>query len=436
MSEDTKQPTTQEKYTAHLLKRMIEPTGIDPIPSDIARLSGVLFDLAMNVMSEGRDRERRKARLQAELAARDMQYLMFEIAKADIKADLLALQTSSNWEAFDLVDVVKEQIPPIEWVVKYFVPRPSVVVMFGKPKHKKTLVVLDMCNHIAIGEKWMSSPNGRDGIDVNPMRVVWVDLENGSSLMKRRMKAFSKALASEPMRGQFQAYSMPDPWLDLSKPEDVTAMIERIQAIGNVGVLVIDHLGQVFGSIDENSPLASQVMGAIRRISEATNTAILLIHHAKKGQGKDGGAPEDMLRGSGAILAGVDAAFLVERDPADKDQVTIKPVAVRGPDAPIISAQFSYEQDENLDLTYARFWKVAYKSADARAQDAVIGALQENTILNHTNLRAAAKEVDSSLSDQKIRDAITALERAGEIVFSKAEKGAKVYKLKDSENDE
>jgi hypothetical protein len=295
-----------------------------------------------------------------------------------------------------------------------------------------------MCHHIASGMNWMTSdPNGRDGIEVNAARVVWVDLENGTRLMKRRMKAFAHALSVDITRGQFMAYSMPDPWLDLSKPENIPLMIERIKALGDIGVLVIDHLAQVFGAIDENSPLASQVMGAIRIISEACNVGIILIHHAKKGQGKDGGMIEDQLRGSGAILAGVDAAFLVEKDQIDKNQVTIKPVAVRGPDAPNISAKFSYEQDDNLDLTSARFWRIAYRSIAARAHDAIIQALQEKGKLNHTALRTEAKRIDASLSDANIREGIDTLTGTFEIIFIKGDKGAKIYELAgDSDEDE
>lgn len=437
MSEETQQPTPKIIYAAHLLKRLTDASAVDPLPSDISRLSGMLFDVVMSVYSEGRDNERRKARLKAELTVRELDaLLLYEIERADPKADLLSLQTVSQWEAFDLADVINESIPPIEWIIKYFVPKPSVVVFFGKPKHKKTLVVLDMCNHIAGGLNWMTSPGGRDGIEVNAARVVWVDLENGVRVLKRRMKAFAKALGVDIPHGQFQAFSMPDPWLDLSKPEDVTAMIERIQNMGDVGVLVIDHLGQVFGNVDENSPLASQVMGAIRRISESCNLAIVLIHHAKKGQGKDGGLPEDMLRGSGAILAGVDAAFLVERDLTDKNQVTVKPVAVRGPDAPNISANFAYEQDDNLDLTTARFWRIAYRSIAARAQEAALQALKEKGKLNHTQLRAEAKRIDSGLSDAHIREAIATLEGTGEVFFVVGGKGAKIYELKESEDDD
>jgi AAA domain len=255
--------------------------------------------------------------------------------------------------------------------------------------------------------------------------------------LKRRMKAFAKAIDVNIQHGKFLAYSMPDPWLDLSNSANVLAMIERIKAFEDIGVLVIDHLGQVFGGIDENSALASQIMGAIRQISEACNVAIILIHHAKKGQGKEGGMIEDSLRGSGAILAGVDAAFLVERDQIDKDQVTIKPVAVRGPDAPNISAKFSYEQNENMDLTFARFWRIAYRSIAARARDAIIQALQEKAKLNHTQLRTEAKRIDASLSDANIREGISTLEGTLEIIFIKGDKGSKNYELPgDSDEDE
>ncbi|HKI53421.1 MAG TPA: AAA family ATPase [Anaerolineales bacterium] len=438
MADTTQQPQHVLNYAAHLLRRLTDSTANDPTAADLSRLQGPLLDVVMSVLSEGRDKSKRKSRLQAELTARGLDLILSPmIDLANPNADLATLETSKGWEAFDLADVMVEEIPPISWVVRYFLPRPSVVVFFGKPKHKKTLVIMDMCHHIVSGLYWMTTPKGSDGIEVASERVVWIDLENGTQVLKRRMKAFARALEIDIDHGQFQAYSMPSPWPDFSRPENVAAMIERIKGLGDIGVLVIDHLGQVFGPVDENSPLASQIMGAIRQISEACNVAIILVHHAKKGIGKAGGAPEDNLRGSGSILAGVDGAFLVERDMADKDQVTIKPVAVRGPDAPNISANFSYTQDENLDLTEARFWRIAYRSKTARAHDAIIEALKQNDKLNHTQLRAEAKRIDKSLSDANIREGIEILHGTREIIFVSAAKGAKIYELAgDSDEDD
>ncbi len=433
MTEETS--THNLNYAAALLKKLISPLAKDPCPDDFKRLMGPMHEIALAVYGEGRDKAARRNRLTAEIGARGLDPFLSEVEGADPETDLAKIQAPAQWVPFDLADVMSEEIPPIMWLVRPYLPRPSVTAWFGKPKAMKSLLVLDMCLHVAGGYSWLiSGPGHDDGIPVTSAKVVWLDLENGAVTLKRRMKAIAAALGIGNTRGQMQAYSMPNPWPDLSKAENAAALITRLNELGDIGVLVIDHLGQVFGAVDENSPLASQIMGTIRQISEACNVAIVLIHHAKKGNGKDSGAPEDQLRGSGAILAGVDAAFLVERDRADKTQLKLIPVAVRGPDAPNISAKFSFEQDDNLDLTEARFWQLAWRSNSARAHDAILKALGDGP-KNHTRLRSAAKQLDSSLSDQTIRSAIDAVEASGEIYFTQGAKGAKIYQLA-GENEE
>jgi hypothetical protein len=429
MSEDTKTPNLS--YAAALLKKLISPSALhDPCAADFSRLTGPWLEIALAVLSEGPNKAARRKRLEVETKARGgLDPFLLEIESADPGCDLALLQTSSGWNAFDLADVISEKIPSINWLVKPYLARPSVTAWFGKAKAMKSLLVLDMCLNVAGGYPWLvSNPSSKDGIEVSPVKVVWLDLENGALTLKRRMKAFASALGMSEDRGQMIAYSMPNPWPDLSKIENVASMISRLTALGDIGILVVDHLNMLFGPIDENSPLASQIMGAIRQISEACNLAIVLIHHSRKGQGKDGGALEDQLRGSGAIMAGVDAAFLIERDKTDKTQLKIIPVATRGPDAPNVSARFSFEQDENLDLTQARFWRLVWRTDLDKAHDAIIAVLGKNE-KNYTNLISAVKQVEPGVSDKKIRDVIAALEGTNEICFTAAAKGAKIYRL-------
>jgi hypothetical protein len=433
--EETK--TSSLHYAAALLKRMTSPLSSgDPAADDFARLARPMLEVALATLSEGQDKARRERRFKAEATARGLDPLLVEVEAADPQADLAALQISDGWTSFDLADVVKEDLPPVRWIVKPYIARPSVTVFFGKPKTMKSLLLLDLCLHVAGGYPWLASDSsGADGIEVMLGNVVWLDLENGAVTLKRRMKAIATALGMGEARGQLQAFSMPRPWPDLSKADDADALIARLKSMGDVSVLVLDHLGQVFGAIDENSPLAAQVMGNIRYISEASNVAVILVHHSKKGQGKDSGDPADALRGSGAIMAGVDAAFLIERDKVESSHLRLMPVAVRGPDAPNASAQFAYERDANLDLTEARFWRLAWRTAHARAMDAVLKVLRGGP-KNHTELRAAAKQIESGISDEKIRQAIATLEGTREIYFIKADKGAKIYRLSDESEDQ
>lgn len=438
MSDATQTPALN--YAAHILKRLTDPSAIDPTIPEITRLAGPMLDLVMAVYSEGKDRSKRKGRLNAELLMRgdglDL-VLPAMIEAADPKKDLTTISMETGWKSFDLVDVLTEEIPPVEWIAKGFLQRPSLSIWYGRAKNKKSLVLMDLCHHIASGLPWMTStPKSNDGVEITRARVLWIDLENGPKLFKRRMKAFAKALDVQFDRGQFQVYSLPYPGLDLSKPENIPAMIDRIKSFDGIDVCIIDHLALTMGAIDENSPQVSQVMNAIRQISEACNLAIALIHHARKGLGKDSGLPEDMLRGSTAILANCDAGFLIERDPMDKDQVTIKAVAVREAEPPIISANFVYEQDDSLSLTSARFWKVAYRSAAARAQDAILEALKTNGKLNQGELEAAVLLIDPAIANKKFRDSVKSLELAGEIFYTPGLKNSKVYQLKSKDDDD
>jgi hypothetical protein len=429
--------TTSSSYSATFFKKLICNGGTSLQAADFSRLPSPMLEIALSVHGAGKDDAVRWSCLQEQLKTKGLDPFLTEIISADPDIDLAGLQSGAGWLAFDLVDVMEEELPPIIWLVKPLISRPSVTAWFGKPKTMKSLLALDMSLHIAGGMPWLTSnPKGEGGLPVTQARVVWIDLENGSATFKRRMKAIARGLDLGSARGQVLAYSMPNPWLDMSNAEHVAALITRLQALGDIGVLVIDHLGQVLGAIDENSPLISSVMGNFRLLAETCNVAIILIHHAKKGQGKDSGAPEDQLRGHGAILANVDAAYLIERDKADRTQIKLTPVAVRGPDAPTLAAQFSFEQDSNLELTQARFWRMVWQSNFSKARDAILKILSDGK-RNQTSLRSTVKMLVPELSDQNIRDAIAALEGTAEIIFTAGPKGSKIYRLAEGgENDE
>jgi hypothetical protein len=427
--------TAQTGYITAFFKRLVRDGGGGLAAADFAALPANMLEIALAVHAEGQGGAARWARLEKEFKSANLTPLLEQVINADPEADLSILRNGAGWKAFDLADVMTEELPPVEWLVRPFVQRPSVTAWFGKPKSLKSLLVLDMCLHVAGGQAWLSNPQGGDGLQVNPARVVWLDLENGAATLKRRMKAIARALGHEQQRGQVLAYSMPNPWPDLSQTENAAALINLLAGLGDVGILVIDHLGQALGAIDENSPLISQVMGNIRNIAESCNLAVALIHHAKKGQGKDGGAPEDQLRGHGAILANVDAAYLIERDRVDRSNVKLIPVAVRGPDAPNVSVQFSYEQDSNLELSEARFWRMTWQSNFSKARDTILQVLADGK-RNQTELIAAVKLLKRELSDKNIRDAIAALESTREIIFTAGNKGAKIYRLAEGGDDE
>lgn len=438
MSDDIQTPSLN--YAAAFLKKLISPlAAADPAADDYKRLSGDLYQIALAVLGEGKDKGARRVRLQAELVARDIGYLpMAEIENSDPLADLSTLQTKSGWEYFDLAAVQDEIIPPTEYLVKPYVTKPGVTIFFGRPKDLKSLLVLEMSIHVANGLPWLtSSLYSNDGIEVKPGKIFWLDQENGKLTMKRRLKAFQAAIGKRVEPEKFIITSFPNPPLDLSKDENVNEMISRLQSLGGIDLFVADHLGTLFGDIEENSPQAGRVMGGIKRISEVCNISIVLIHHANKFV-KQGGQLSDQLRGSGAILANIDSLIFVRRDEHDRNLVQLIPAAVRGPEIKNVSATFSYEQDPaSLDLTQARFWRIAWRDAYSLAREVILNALKGNAELNQKKLRNICKDAKiSSVTDAVARYTIDALTEAGEIVMRNGKGTELLYKIPIGENDD
>lgn len=75
MSEEIKTPNLN--YAAALLKKLISPLATaDPRADDFKRLSGPLLEIALAVLSEGRDKGARRNRLQAEITVHGIDYLL------------------------------------------------------------------------------------------------------------------------------------------------------------------------------------------------------------------------------------------------------------------------------------------------------------------------------------------------------------------------
>jgi len=197
------------------------------------------------------------------------------------------------------------------------------------------------------------------------------------------------------------------------------------------GMLVIDHFSQVLGDCDENTSAVSKIMSSLRGVAESQNLALILIHHQVKSAARFGITASDALRGHGSILASCDLAAVVERQVTDPLGVNIRPVAVRGPNVPEFAAKFSFEhkQDGSQELESARFFGVKLESLDDEIEAAVVSALQANSSLNQTALRAAVAEHVTGAGDPAIRSMLTRLERDGRVIVKKGVQNSKIYRL-------
>lgn len=279
----------------------------------------------------------------------------------------------TGWQVRTAADALQPH-PPLEYLVDQLLPAPCLAIVYGGPGSLKSMVLADLAVCVAGGIRWLEpldSDEAQPGATFATVQapVLWIDFDNGARRTDIRIGALLRAHnldASTPMH----YVSMPTPHLDASKLQHIESLATLIKT-GGYRLVIVDNLGLITGDTEENSAEMANVMGHLRRLSEETSAAILLIHHQRKSamNGDANGVRKgESLRGHSSIEASLDLALLVERKPGE-DKIAILPTKVRDFLAhDIIGAHFTYEHaDGSRDLYLARFFSTAAVSKEEAA---------------------------------------------------------------------
>lgn len=199
----------------------------------------------------------------------------------------------------DLAQVLK--IRPPSWLIKNWLVRDGLIMVYGPPASLKSFLVLDWLLHVAYGRDWHGDKTEGGG-------ALYVAGEGLGGLPKR-LQAWLQHTGVAP-DGPFFTIGQTVNMLDAREVEAVAAAVKaKAAAIGKPFVIVaLDTVARTMVGGEENSALD---MGKYVHhgdwLKREIGCALILVHHA----GKDAtrGA-----RGSSALLGAVDTSILVERD--------------------------------------------------------------------------------------------------------------------------
>lgn len=339
-------------------------------------------------------------------------------------------EPSDPWQAFTLTDAYQDR-PPVEYIAAGLFALPSVNIVYGSPGTLKSFLLADLAICAAAGIEWLPpapwiNGNIATAITTRQCPAMWLDFDNGQRRTHDRIGALARA-RELPIETPITYYSMPSPWLDATNKNSIGALSLRVQDKGGK-LVIIDNLGVVSGSADENSSEMSQVMSLFRQLAEETGAAVVLIHHQRKGNGTTGRAG-DTLRGHSSIEAAIDLGLLIEREEL-ADTITLKATKVRGADVLPFSAVFTYEDNPAGDLLTAKFFGTA--TEDLQSNPAIkreIKAALYGTTMNKTELTGAVKTILPDVGKNRIRDMIDRMATGGELLMISGQRTEKVYRL-------
>lgn len=348
----------------------------------------------------------------------------------DDGADHPAGPDFSAWQFIPFNELLAEP-EPIPEIAPGLV-QPGLVVVFGAPGSLKSLLLADLAVCVAAGKTWLEPLDSEpvQALQTNQTAAVWWDADNGKHTTQIRFSALLRGHGvSDPV--PIYPYAMMNPPFLATDARAIVAMRDLLRE-HRAGLLVLDNLGTIAGTQDENSAEMVRVMSNLRWIAEQANCCIVLIHHQRKATGFKTRAGEN-LRGHSSIEAALDLALLVERDEQQRDLVTVRATKCRHEELPAFGARFTYEHRSNRLLHKARFFGAtpALEAEERermeleRRLDAAILAAANG--LSQRKLIDAVRHVVPTAGEKRILQRIEALQQAGRLRVQQAARGALAY---------
>lgn len=256
-----------------------------------------------------------------------------------------------------------------EWLIDKLIPACSVGVWTGKRATYKTFTALEAIYSIASGQPFL------DRYITKPCKILYLDKENGVSIMKQRVDMIKKGKnMTEDLDVAFICFST----LKLDKKADIEE-IERLINEHKPSLIFIDTYRRAI-SFDENDAgeVSKLFVDTLRPMVEKYKLSIVLIHHDKKSNGQEGGDEMDMLRGSSDLANYADFILKNKRKGAESKIILEQ---IKNRNAPEVTPlAISFETDNETFFKFNCEGDYVPQSKDERCAEIIILWLNKQLI--------------------------------------------------------
>ena len=297
-------------------------------------------------------------------------------------------------EAMQKLDDIKPALSG-RYLVKGWLDRGSVSVVYGESNVGKTFFAIDLALHVAARLPWHGVNVAGTGDRGLPSKVYYLALEGGSGF-SNRICAMRNERPEIFERVEPGNYFVPWPVaVDLHGLTDGEAIVRAIK--GKVALVVIDTLARAMGDGDENTAKdMGQFVRNVDLIRKRTGAHVMVIHHSGKDKSK--GA-----RGSGSLRGAVDTEIELTRSGS------------------VVMAQTKKQRDMSSDKVFAYTLRSVFIGHDEDGDEVTSAVVEEaEPVKKATRLvgqaRLAIRAFDDALADNEQSKAGECFPRNGQCV--------------------
>jgi hypothetical protein len=310
----------------------------------------------------------------------------------------------SDFAPAHISELLHKEFAEQEWLVEGLVPCNAVTIFSAAPGSLKTRTLLHLAVVAAKGEPLFGEfPTKQSG-------VLIVDEESGEYLLNQQLRQMGADDSLPILYRSFQNFKLNSENIELIKDD-----CRRYE----LKVVIFDSLIQIHNKNENEATDMAPVMNFLKQLAETGLTVLVIAHDRKTGiNGRMGNSD---LRGSSAILGGVDAHISMLKR---KDRLTIEPTKLRHG---LLHEAFEVIVTGDKDSCTFEY-QGSVKAAKAFALKSAIKAqVQENGQLNQQDLLSRLNESGFKVGMSKLRDILNDMDTDKEIDWYKGTGKEKIY---------
>jgi hypothetical protein len=209
------------------------------------------------------------------------------------------LTQACGFRFLSLAEALAAPAPPA-WLIRDYLERDTLAVLFGEPGSMKSFLALDMGLCIASGQPW-------HGTKVSRGPVCYIAGEGFRGLLKR-IQAWCRHWHLSPESLPFAVSRESVQFLDQASADAVTAAVEKMASEhGTPSLVIVDTLSRCMGGDENATADMTAFVAALDRLRARFNCSVLVVHHS-------GLADKTRFRGSTALHGACDWEYSLSKD--------------------------------------------------------------------------------------------------------------------------
>lgn len=189
---------------------------------------------------------------------------------------------------------------PIKWLVKDLIPLDSITAITGDSNSYKSFLTQNLAMNVITGKPFLDHfPIEAKG------KVLIVDEENPKSTTQKRFKDLGMPASPDLLFLSFANFR--------ADKKNCIAALKKVIEREKPVMVVLDSLVDIHGSDENNSTQMAEIFNALRQEILTEDSALVIIHHRRKGQVGQSSNAGQSIRGASGIRGAIDSHLAVDR---------------------------------------------------------------------------------------------------------------------------